>query len=226
MASPKAFSILPSDLKGPTNSVTLITGGAAGIGLQTALLLHDICPNNKIILLDRHQPNPQQAPSSFINSSRVLALQCDLTNWSSQRESFATGFQRFGSIDNVFVNAGIAEYKDQIFKDELDEQGKLKEPDRRVYDVDLAAANDTLKLAIHYMRKDRNEKTGGNVVLTASLAGYLASAGAPLYSAAKHGEFATVLLMSNLFLCLYTSYCPLHVVTQESSNWLLSLFSP
>ena len=206
MASPKAFSILPSDLKGPTNSVTLITGGAAGIGLQTALLLHDICPNNKIILLDRHQPNTQQAPSSFISSARVLALQCDLTNWSSQREAFATGFQHFGSIDNVFVNAGIAEYQDQFFKDELDEQSKLKEPDRRVYDVDLAAANDTLKLAIHYMRRDRDGKTGGNVVLTASLAGYLASAGAPLYSAAKHGEFALVLMLSNLLLCLCTSY--------------------
>jgi NAD(P)-dependent dehydrogenase (short-subunit alcohol dehydrogenase family) len=86
------------------------------------------------------------------------------------------------------VNAGIAEYKDQFFKDELDEQGKLQEPDRRVYDVDLAAANDTVKLAIHYLRKNKDEKNGGNIVLTASLAGYLASAGAPLYSAAKHGS--------------------------------------
>lgn len=190
MASPKAYNIVPSDLKGPTDSVTLITGGAAGIGLQTALLLHDICPKNKIIILDRHQPSSQQAPGSFIKSNRVLALQCDLTNWTSQREAFEAGVQRFGTIDNVFVNAGIAEYKDQFFNDELDEQGKLKEPDRRVYDVDLAAANDTVKLAIHHMRKNKNGKAGGNIVLTASLAGYLASAGAPLYSAAKHGSFA------------------------------------
>lgn len=190
MASPKAFSILLSDLKGPKDSVTLITGGAAGIGLQTALLLHEICPRNKIILLDRHQPNSQQAPRLFTKSDRVLALQCDLTDWASQREAFEAGVQRFGTIDNVFVNAGIAEYKDQFFKDDLDEQCKLKEPDRRVYDVDLAAANDTVKLAIHHMRKSRNGKTGGNIVLTASLAGYLASAGAPLYSAAKHGSFS------------------------------------
>jgi NAD(P)-dependent dehydrogenase (short-subunit alcohol dehydrogenase family) len=200
MASPKAFSILPSDLKGPTDSVTLITGGAAGIGLQTALLLHDICPKNKIIILDRHPPNSQQAPESFVQSNRVLALQCDLTDWSSQREAFQAGVQRFGTIDNVFVNAGIAEYKDQFFKDELDEQGKLKEPDRRVYDVDLAAANDTLKLAIHHMRKNKNGKAGGNIVLTASLAGYLASAGAPLYSAAKHGLFALFRSVLKFFL--------------------------
>lgn len=185
MASPKAFSISRSDLKSPADGVTLITGGAAGIGLQTALLLHDISPTNKIILLDRQQPNTQQASKEFIDSKRVLALQCDLTSWQSQREAFEVSIQRFGTIDNVFVNAGIAEYKDQFFKDELDEQGKLQEPDRRVYDVDLAAANDTVKLAIHYMRKN---KSGGNIVLTASLAGYLASAGAPLYSAAKHGS--------------------------------------
>jgi len=190
MASPKAFNILPSDLKGPTDSVTLITGGAAGIGLQTALLLHDVSPKNEIILLDRQKPNAQQAPEAFVNSSRVLALQCDLTDWSSQREAFEAGVQRFGRIDNVFVNAGIAEYKDQLFKDELDEQGKLKEPDRRVYDVDLAAANDTVKLAIYHMRRNKDGKTGGSIVMTASLAGYLASAGAPLYSAAKHGSFA------------------------------------
>lgn len=188
MASPKTFSISRSDLKGPNDSVTLITGGAAGIGLQTALLLHSISPTNKVILLDRQQPNKQQAPRDFLESNRVLALQCDITDWRSQREAFETGFQRFGAIDNVFVNAGIAEYKDQFFKDELDDEGKLKEPDHRVYDVDLSAANDTLKLAIHYMRKKRSNGQGGNIVMTASLAGYLASAGAPLYSAAKHGS--------------------------------------
>ena len=84
----------------------------------------------------------------------------------------------------MFVNAGIAEYKDQFFNDEFDADEKLKEPDRRVLNVDMDAASDTTKLAIHYLRKN---KEGGAVVMTASLAGYLASAGAPLYSAAKHG---------------------------------------
>lgn len=84
----------------------------------------------------------------------------------------------------MFVNAGIAEYKDQFFNDEVDNEGKLKEPDRRVLNIDMDAASDTTKLAIHYLRKN---KEGGTIAMTASLAGYLASAGAPLYSAAKHG---------------------------------------
>ncbi len=55
----------------------------------------------------------------------------------------------------------------------------------------MQAANDTVKLAIYWMRKDakHGKGRGGSIVMTASLAGYLASAGAPLYSAAKHGEY-------------------------------------
>ena len=100
--------------------------------------------------------------------------------------------KKFGGLDHVFLNAGIAEYGDQFFRDELDTDGLLKEPDRRTIDIDIRAANDTAKLAIHYMRKDGpGQKKGGTIVMTASLAGYLASAGAPLYSAAKHGKFPT-----------------------------------
>lgn len=82
---------------------------------------------------------------------------------------------------------GIAEFGDQFFKDELDSDGKLKEPDRRCLTIDLDAACDTVKLAVYYMRKN---KEGGSIVMTASLAGYLASAGAPHYSAAKHGQLS------------------------------------
>lgn len=117
----------------------------------------------------------------------------------------------------MFVNAGISEYKDQFFADDLDVDGELKEPDRRTIEVDTNAANDTVKLAIWHLRNRTDRKKGGSIVLTASLAGYLgmtepvlfstlwdgytvgrraenanilmiASAGAPLYSAAKHGK--------------------------------------
>lgn len=86
------------------------------------------------------------------------------------------------------MNAGIWEYKDQIFDEELDGDGELKEPDRRVARVNMDAASDTVKLAVFYLRK--NGEKGGSIVLTASLAGYWATAGAPLYSAAKHGKMA------------------------------------
>jgi NAD(P)-dependent dehydrogenase (short-subunit alcohol dehydrogenase family) len=97
------------------------------------------------------------------------------------------------------VNAGIAEYKDQFFKDELDPDGQLAEPDRRTVDIDLHAANDTVMLAVYWMRKDANHGNGrgGSIAMTASLAGYLASAGAPLYSSAKHGIVGLMRALKN-----------------------------
>lgn len=183
----EAFTVNSKDLKSPTNSVSLITGGGSGIGLQTAILLHQICPNNRIAVLDRSPP-ASSAPKGLTGSDRFLFLQCDISSWTAQRDAFQKAADKFGAIDNVFVNAGIAEFGDQFFNDEIDADGKLAEPDRRVYTVDLNAANDTVKLALHHMRHRKDGKKGGSIVMTASLAGYLASAGAPLYSAAKHGK--------------------------------------
>jgi NAD(P)-dependent dehydrogenase (short-subunit alcohol dehydrogenase family) len=166
-----------------TSSTFLITGSSSGIGLSTATLLSSLNPRHNLILLDLHPP-----PASFPHSpSHTHFEACDITSWPAQRAAFAAGYKRFGAIDGMFVNAGIAEYGDQFFTDTLDSEGELAEPDRRVVRVDLDAAVDTVKLGIHYLRK--NGGKGGSVVLTASLAGYLASAGAPVYSAAKHGMF-------------------------------------
>lgn len=160
----------------------VITGGSSGIGLATARLLSSLNPQHNLVLIDLQQP-----PTSFRHdSNRLLVHTCNLTKWSDQRAGFEKAYAKFGRIDCVFVNAGIAEHADQFFTDALDGDGKLKEPDRRVLNVDMDAASDTTKLAVHYLRKNSD---GGQIVLTASLAGYLASAGAPLYSAAKHGKF-------------------------------------
>lgn len=164
-----------------TPKTIVITGGSSGIGLATATLLSSLNPSHNLALIDLNAP-----PPSFAHSpSHLLVHTCNITSWKDQRAGFEAAYQKFGRIDCVFVNAGIAEYKDQFFADDLDEEGRLKEPDRRVLNIDMDAASDTTKLAIHYLRK---HPEGGQIALTASLAGYLASAGAPLYSAAKHGK--------------------------------------
>jgi NAD(P)-dependent dehydrogenase (short-subunit alcohol dehydrogenase family) len=172
------FTVDKSSLKEVTGKTILITGGSSGIGLSTAELFHSL--SNNVIVLDRAEP----PASSLTSSARFLFQQCDITSWRAQRAAFQAGEKKFGHIDVAFVNAGIAEFEDQFFTDRFDEDGELAEPDRRVVDVDLHAADDTVKLAIHFLRKN---KGGGSIVITTSLAGYLASAGAPLYSAAKHG---------------------------------------
>lgn len=175
------FTIDPSSLTTCKDKVVLITGGSSGIGLATVQLIASLSPSNKIIILDRSPP-----PASLdVHPFRLHFHRCNITNWTEQREGFSAGALRFGRIDAVFVNAGISEYEEQFFTDKLDEQGKLAEPDRRTLDIDIAAACDTVKLAIYHLRRNPD---GGSIVMTASLAGYLASAGAAMYSAAKHGK--------------------------------------
>lgn len=196
MASPRTLTLSRDEIQVTKPSVTLITGGVAGIGLETALLLHSLHTDNRVVILDRASKEQCMASTSFVESSRVLFLQCDVTDWSSLRAGFKAAEQRYGGIDNVFVNAGINEYGNQLLSDDLDVQGALKEPDHRVLSIDLNAAVNTVKLAIHHMRSKKNDR-GGSIVLTASLAGYLASAGAPLYSAAKHAIIGLMRSLKN-----------------------------
>jgi NAD(P)-dependent dehydrogenase (short-subunit alcohol dehydrogenase family) len=176
------FTVESSSLTNLRNKTTLITGGSSGIGLATVILLTSLDSSNRVAIVDRDPP-----PSSLnISSDRLFYQKCDITNWKDQRSAFEAAIAKFGCIDAVFVNAGIAEYKDQFFTDVEDSSGKLAEPDRRTLNIDMDAAADTVKLAIHWLK--RNGKDGGSIIMTASLAGYLASAGAPLYSAAKHGR--------------------------------------
>ncbi|EMC92800.1 hypothetical protein BAUCODRAFT_77406 [Baudoinia panamericana UAMH 10762] len=179
----EAFSLSPTTANPPQRSTILITGGASGIGLATALFLHEPCFNNNVVCLDRASSPPPV--KGLKDSPRFLYVQCDVTNWRSQRDGFAQAAQHFGRLDCVFVNAGVAEMGEQIFTDHRDSDGGLKEPDRRTIDIDIRAVGDSLKLAVYHLRNDSGH--GGSIVMTASLAGYLASAGAPLYSAAKHG---------------------------------------
>lgn len=188
------FTVDPSSLSNLRNKIVLITGGSSGIGLATAALIASLDPSNRIAILDRAPP-----PSSLkIPSANLFFGKCDVTDWKTQRSAFEGAIAKFGHLDAVFVNAGIAEYQDQFFTDDLDGEGKLAAPDHRVLDIDINAATDTVKLAIFHLRKNG----GGSIVMTASLgkqkaevteikanylAGYLASAGAPNYSAAKHG---------------------------------------
>jgi len=172
----------------------LITGGSSGIGLSTAVLLLSL--SAKVTILDLQSPPANSFSQNTNNPNNVLVLLGDIRSWKYQRSSFKTAVEKFGQIDGVFVNAGIGEVKDVFFTDELEEDGsgELKEPDHKVLDIDIKATADTVKLAIHYMRRNNG---GGGIVATASLAGYLASKGMPLYSAAKHGVVGLMRSLKN-----------------------------
>ena len=191
----QAFSINRSQLSDLKSKTVLITGGGSGIGLETASLLHSL--GNNVVSLDLQPARKTSGidTDSLSRSSRYVYIKTDVTSWKSQRDGFEKALSKFGRIDAVFVNAGIAEHREQFFNEELDRDGKLSEPDRRTLTIDLDAATFTIRLAIWSLRK--NGRDGGNIVMTASLAGYLASAGAGNYSAAKHGIVGLLRALKN-----------------------------
>ena len=79
--------------------------------------------------------------------------------------------------------AGIAEAPENTFADVLDSDSNLVEPKYETVRVNLIGVLNTVKLAIHYMRRQPN---GGSVVVTTSTAGYR-SAAVPVYTSTKHG---------------------------------------
>ncbi|KAK6359180.1 hypothetical protein TWF696_000345 [Orbilia brochopaga] len=184
--APQTFTLSPSDISPEafTDQHVLITGGSSGIGLSTAELLLSLAPSVKLSILDI---NPPPRTSPLHDHPAVLVLLGDIRDWKYQRSAFAAAVQRHGELGGVFVNAGIGENTDVFFTDEVDEDGQLKAIDHKVLDIDIRAAADTVKLAIHHMRRNNGGKGSGSIVCTASLAGYLASKGLPLYSAAKFG---------------------------------------
>lgn len=85
------------------------------------------------------------------------------------------------------MTSGIGPKMD-LLTDELDEDGELKRPNHIVFDINLAAVVDTVKLGIHYIRKNPG---GGSIVVTASASSYQLY---PCYdyTSSKHGVHGLV----------------------------------
>ncbi|KAG6356498.1 hypothetical protein INS49_015886 [Diaporthe citri] len=126
-------------------------------------------------------------PKSAVDSQDFEFVQANVTDWKALCNLFKKAVSRFGHIDHVFANAGIAHQMD-LLSDEFDEDGELKRPNHIVLDVNLAAVVDTVKLGLHYIRKN---PSGGSIVVTASASSYQRY---PCYdyTSAKHGVHGLV----------------------------------
>jgi NAD(P)-dependent dehydrogenase (short-subunit alcohol dehydrogenase family) len=86
--------------------VAVITGGNSGIGLATA---KEFKANGaKIVIFGRSRQTLDQAAASV--GSDVLAVQGDVRNLSDLDRLFAETARKFGQIDVVVANAGIAKF--------------------------------------------------------------------------------------------------------------------
>ena len=177
-------------LKPQPGKTIIVTGASSGIGLETAELFYSLS-SNVVFVGGRKRPTTDVP----LDSPRVLVCQCDIGSWDSLVSVFEAAIEKFGTIDIVCPNAGVAEPQGQYFNLKLDEAGRPLPLDLKVLDVDMKGTAYTVALAFHYMKAK-----GGSVVIVSSRAGYGGMPEMPSYSASKHGRFAS-LAPGHVFSC-------------------------
>ena len=85
--------------------VVLITGGANGVGAEVARRLHD--KGAKLVLTDLDEILLKDV-ATRLGEDRVLTVVADVRDLPAMQSAVDKGIERFGGIDIVMANAGIA----------------------------------------------------------------------------------------------------------------------
>lgn len=151
------------------DKVVLITGGARGIGAQVARRLGN--RGAKLVLTDLNDAE-LTALAAEIGDDRVLTAVADVRDLPAMQAVAARAVERFGGIDVVVANAGIASY------------GSVQQVDpeafKRVMDINVLGVFNTVRAALPAVIERR-----GYVLIVSSLAAYAACPGLAPYNASK-----------------------------------------
>ena len=147
----------------------LVTGAAKGIGLETARLMHARGASVTMTDLD---PAEVEAGAASVGE-RTLALAGDATDRASLEAAVAATVERFGGLDVVVANAGIAPPPRTV---------AVMDPEafERVVEVDLLGVYRTVHAALPQLLERR-----GQAVLIASIYAFMNGTLASPYAASK-----------------------------------------
>src|SRR5258705_13121609 len=86
------------------NKTALITGGNSGIGLVTARLF--VAEGARVAITGRNQATLEAAAKEL--GPNALAIVADATDIAATEKAVKQAVEKFGKLDIVFANAGIA----------------------------------------------------------------------------------------------------------------------
>ena len=156
------------------NRVSIVTGGARGIGKAISRQL--AVAGAKVVIVNKQRSTANAAVAEFrkigINVDSIL---CDVSQQGDVNELVKTVIGTFGKIDILVNNAGIAQ--DNLIL-------RMKEDDwDRVMDVNLKGTFNCIKVVGRHMVKARY----GRIVNITSVVGISGNTGQANYSASKAG---------------------------------------
>ena len=161
------------------DKVVLITGAAHGIGAGTARAV--VARGAKVVLLDI-DATPLEALQSQLGADKALSAVADVTDLAAVERAAAAAVARFGGIDIVVANAGIASYGSVL---NVDPQAF-----RRVIDINVTGVFHTVRAALPSVTSRK-----GYVLVVSSLAAFAPAPGMAAYCASKAAveQFASAL---------------------------------
>ncbi|MFZ0276289.1 MAG: SDR family oxidoreductase [Candidatus Sulfotelmatobacter sp.] len=145
----------------------VITGGNSGIGLATAKLFHE--EGAKVAISGRDQKTLDEAVRTIGNGT--LAVKADVSKLADIDKLFAQVAAKFGKIDALFANAGIAKFApasdsgEQLFDE--------------TFDTNVKGLYFTLQKALPYLND------GAGIVLNSSVVNSKGNVATSVYSASK-----------------------------------------
>jgi len=153
--------------------VAVISGGASGIGLGTAKRLSEF--NANVAILDINDENGQNAVKEIEKlNGQAIYIHCDVRSKNECKNAIDNVMEKFGQIDILFNNAGVAVRKNTVNLEE--EEWDL------ALDVTLKGIYMLSHFAIPHMTKN-----GGSIINTGSGWSLRGGADAISYCAAKGG---------------------------------------
>ena len=155
------------------DKIALITGGAAGIGLETARLF--LNEGARVALVDLNDSALESAAASLKGLGEVLTIAADVSSEADTRAYVAATVKRFGGIDIFFNNAGI---EGRVAP--LTEQ-KIADFDR-VIAVNVRGAF----LGLQHVLPVMIDRKGGSIINMSSIAGLQGSPNVAPYITSKH----------------------------------------
>lgn len=157
------------DLNG---KVALVTGAARGIGFETARQMH--LRGASVAVVDIDEGEAREAAERI--GARAIGVGADVTDGAATMRAVATAVERFGGLDVLVANAGIAQPRVATVR------GIGEEEWERVLEVDLLGVWRTVRAALPQIVERR-----GHVVVIGSIYSWANGALNSPYAVAKAG---------------------------------------
>ena len=156
------------------DKVAIVTGGASGIGETTVRQFAN--EGAKVVIADFSPRGQELADQLNAEGHKALYVKTDVTKEDEVKHMVSATVERFGKVDILFANAGIAK-DNAAHKLSLDDW-------QRTIDINLTGVFLCDKYVIEQMLA---QGTGGAIVNCGSIHSHAGKAGVTAYSSAKGG---------------------------------------